>query len=355
MKIILFTLEYPPFKGGVASYYGNLKETWPVSDELEVVDNSQWRLENRQLKPAWLPALWNMPKSIIEKKAQSFIIGQILPLGLPALFTKLITGRPYSIVLHGMDLSFALKSKHKAWLSSLIMRHAKKIICANSEVANRAVIFCKQCDQKISIVNPGAQLPPINKATISQDLSNQKIIFSLGRLVKRKGFDMVIQAMPKILESIPDAYYYLAGKGPDEDYLQQELARLPVDCQDHVIQLGAITEAEKWSWLSKCHVFAMPSREINGDYEGFGIVYLEANACSKPVLAGQSGGVADAVVHGATGLICNPESEQEIASNLITLLSDEPLAKKLGSTGKQRVEKEFTWKSIANKFRQAII
>ena len=103
-----------------------------------------------------------------------------------------------------------------------------------------------------------------------------------------------------------------------------------------------------------CDVFIMPSREIpeRGDAEGFGIVYLEANACGKPVIGGRSGGVPSAILDGVTGLLVNPLSTEEISGSLRKLLLNNELAKKLGANGRMRVEEELNWDIIANKIQQ---
>jgi phosphatidylinositol alpha-1,6-mannosyltransferase len=93
----------------------------------------------------------------------------------------------------------------------------------------------------------------------------------------------------------------------------------------------------------------MPSRQINDDFEGFGIVYLEASLAGKPIVAGRSGGVGDAVLDNETGLLVNPESTAEIANAIIELAKDENLREKLGDTGKKRAGGEFNWEKQVEK------
>ena len=93
----------------------------------------------------------------------------------------------------------------------------------------------------------------------------------------------------------------------------------------------------------------MPSRQIKEDFEGFGIVYLEANLCSKPVIAGDSGGVRDAVKNGINGLLVNSENIEEITEAVIKLAKDKNLREKLGRQGKERVIKEFNWEKQTKK------
>ena len=98
----------------------------------------------------------------------------------------------------------------------------------------------------------------------------------------------------------------------------------------------------------------MPSREIESDTEGFGITYLEANACEKPVIGGDSGGVSDAIVDGETGFIVDPTDPGQIAEKTIRLLSDRELADRMGKNGRRRVEKEYTWDGIAERLSASL-
>ena len=95
----------------------------------------------------------------------------------------------------------------------------------------------------------------------------------------------------------------------------------------------------------------MPSREIAsiGDTEGFGITYLEANACEKPVIGGKSGGVTDAIEDGTTGYLVDPTNSSEIAEKLTRLLTDQELARSIGAKGRARIERNFTWDIVASR------
>jgi len=113
------------------------------------------------------------------------------------------------------------------------------------------------------------------------------------------------------------------------------------------IFLGKITDEEKWAWMDLCDIFIMPSRNIDDDFEGFGIVYLEANLSGKPVIAGDTGGVRDAVQNGVSGLLVDPENVDEIANAIIKLSKDKELIKKLGEQGRERAIREFNWEVIS--------
>lgn len=359
MKPLLFTIDYPPQVGGVANYYGLLAKNWP-EERLEVLDNSDNRLVDNRLRfLKWRPSFRALAQAVAERGVDHIIVGQLLPLGTVAWLKAKSLGCAYSVVLHGMDLPFALRSTRKRWLTKKILGGAQRIVCTNSYVASLArPLVSKQ--QKIAVITPGIDsLPPIdpgliNKLRTGHDLDGKRVILSLGRLVKRKGVDRVIATLPDLFERYPELVYVIAGTGPDEAYLKALAAALPEGLRQRISFLGKITDEEKWAWLSLCDFFIMPSRDIEGDFEGFGIVYLEANLLAKPVIAGRSGGVPDAVVSDLNGLLVDPESLDEISQAIRILCDDPAYAAKLGRQGQERAAKHFAWPDKARQFRQLL-
>lgn len=351
MNILLFTLEYPPFKGGVANYYENIKNHWPTDDKIFVLHNNEKQLIKSWLWPKWLPAFWQLYKNIKKNKIEHILVGHVLPLGTVVYFLAKILPIKYSVFLHGMDLAFSQKTPRKKQLTDKILSAAENIICVNSYVAEqvKAIMSADRFD-KIKIVNPGINAGiKIDSELVAElknryNLNNRLVLFSLGRLVKRKGFDNVIKAMPEILRSVPNLFYVIAGDGPDKIYLKNCAQGI-----DNIIFLSSISDEEKWAWLSLCDIFITVSRDIDGDYEGFGIVYLEAGLCGKPVIAGDSGGIKDAVQGAYSGIIVDPENLDRIAGAVIGLAQDAKLRIKLGEQGKTRAINDFSWPKQARK------
>lgn len=337
MKSLLLTLEYPPFKGGVANYYGHLVQNWPDREGIQVIHH----------KRHWLFALKGLLLTI-KKNPQTFIlIGQVLPLGTVAYLVYLLKPYDYGVFLHGMDFTFALKRPRKKWLMWQILSHAKKIICANSYVASLVSEWKPELASKIIIVNPGIDESSISRleniTPLLQDKYQTKdkvTLLSLGRLVKRKGVDMVISAIASLDEETKNKLCYIvAGTGEAEKYLKD----LAADLKVKVIFTGEVSELEKWSFLNLCDIFIMPARSIDGDFEGFGIVYLEANLYGKPVIAGRSGGVSDAVINNETGLLIDPENVAEIANAIKTLVNNSEERMRMGKFGRERAINTFSW------------
>lgn len=346
-RLLLTTLEYPPQTGGVASYYEGLLSAWPQEDSWSVLDNSQGELLAKGPLP-WRKAFFSLYRKILKEKPNLVFVGHILPLGTVAYFLSFIIPFKYGLFFHGLDFSSALKTRRKAALSKKIIAKASVIVCANSKVEEMLSHSFPESKKKSVVVNPGAKAGEVNtsvKEALAREYEAQSrpIIFSMGRLVKRKGFDVVIKSLERIKDL--NWQYLLAGAGPDEDYLRSLARNSSVSKRIHF--LGKVSEEEKWSLLHLSDIFIMPSRQIKEDFEGFGIVYLEANLMSKPVIAGRSGGIGDAVIDGKNGLLVSPESEEEIAEAIKKLLSDRELALKLGREGKRRVEQEFAWPKIS--------
>ncbi|MDP2736432.1 MAG: glycosyltransferase family 4 protein [bacterium] len=352
MKTLLFTLEYPPFHGGIANYYGNLVKYWPAPENILILNNNDGRLINNKLPLLkWLPAYFALAVKIKQEKIEHIIVGHILPLGTVALICSWFFKIKYSVFLHGLDLSSAVKKSRKKWLTERIMKKAEKIICINNYTANLTKQFFPLSANKITTINPGIEPAlPIDQENISKlrekyNLENKIILLSVGRLVKRKGFDKVIEAMPGILKQIPNLAYVILGNG-------EEIENLKLNNSVKIIT--NTSNEERNSWYNASDIFIMPSRNIDGDFEGFGIVYLEANLAGKPVVAGKSGGVGDAVIDGLNGLLVNPEDTGQITSAVIKLAQNPELRKKLGEQGKIRAINDFNWPKQINKIYKAI-
>lgn len=356
MKILLFTLEYPPFKGGIASYYYNLVKHFPKDNEIFILHNNENKLLSSKIWPKWLPAILVLYKNIKKNKIDHVIVGQILPLGTVVFLLSKLLRIKYTVVLHGMDLEYALKKDLKKFLARLILKSSQTIISTNSYVEERMLNFLgDDFDRKSFVVNPGVSLwnakyetHKARKFTAFRkkyDLDGKFILFTVGRLVKRKGQDRVIEAVENLRERIPNLYYYIAGVGEDEKYLKN-LAKN----NSHVKFLGAIDDNEKDLWLKNCDIFIMPSRNIDGDVEGFGIVYLEAALVGKPVIAGRSGGVSDAVIDYETGILVEPDNIDSIDDAISELYRSFDLRQELGYNGMKRAVAEFNWTGQARKF-----
>lgn len=356
MKTLLFTLEYPPFKGGIANYYGNLAKYWPIGEDLKILDNNKGELVIKEKNGflSWWPAIFAYKRRIEKEKPDYVLVGQILPLGTIVCFFSYFVPIKYGVFLHGMDFAYAFKTPWKKFLAGRILKRADKIIAANSFVAAQVSEFKADLEEKTEVVNPGiiGTAPIMSQKELGAlrnqyNLEGKIVLLSIGRLVKRKGVDRVIEALRQLPEEEAEKLiYFIAGEGPEEGYLRE---LVPLKYFKKIIFLGKLTEEEKWFWLNLCDIFIMPARDIAGDYEGFGIVYLEANLCGKAIIAGDTGGVRDAVVDNYNGLLVDSEKIDMIIEAIRKLVKDGDLRTNLGLNGQARAIRDFNWEKQVTK------
>jgi len=264
------------------------------------------------------------------------------------------------ILCYGMDL---LEPRRSPWYRLLMRRTLRRarLIIAISEFTASVARSAGAPDKRVVVMHPGVEpdrfVPgPRNAAILTryEIAPDAPIVLSVGRLVERKGFDTVLQALPRILERYPFAIYLIVGDGPDRMRLERLASSLGV--LDSIRFAGRVDEKELLGYYQTADVFVMPCREVlaGGDVEGFGIVFLEAACCKVPAVGGNSGGVADAVADGETGYLVEPHDPEELSAKLVTLLSDTNLRRSLGHAARERVLRNFQWPQLAQRYLESI-
>jgi phosphatidyl-myo-inositol dimannoside synthase len=183
-------------------------------------------------------------------------------------------------------------------------------------------------------------------------LEGKKVILTICRLAGQdgyKGYDRVIQSLSQVLKEVPNAVYMIVGEGSDKPRIQRLVRKL--ELTDHVIFAGRVPDdAALRAYYSACDLFVMPSQTVISKEickgEGFGIVYIEANACGKPVIAGNAGGEPGAVIDSVSGLLVDPMNVKEITGAIMRLLKDEKFSHQLGQQGLRRVREELSLPSL---------
>jgi phosphatidylinositol alpha-1,6-mannosyltransferase len=277
-----------------------------------------------------------------------------LPEGLVAWAVARLTLRPVVIYAHGEELTtWGRGGKYKAMRFAL--RHADRVI-ANSEHTRDTLLDMGIEAARITIIYPGVDVsvfkPGLDSTGLRESLGiapDDRLVFSVGRLSRRKGFDQMIRAISKLRSENLSVRYVIAGIGEDGDYLDGLIEEHELHGIAH--RIGSVSEVDLPRWMNACDVFAMPNREINGDNEGFGMVFIEAAACAKPVVAGTAGGTSAAVLDGVTGLRVEGNELAAVASALHRLLNDKALSQAMGEAGLARVQNEFSWERVAKKTR----
>ncbi len=359
MRILLCASDFPPDIGGIQTYsYEVAKNLFALGQEVIVLaprtkgaDEFDCRQDFRVIRIREKICLYPLFFwSLIRFKIDGVFITQRADYASLAFWSKKIFGIPYYVKTHGRE--FLLPWKIRSIRKNL--KGADRII-AVSNFTKGELLKLQIPDDNIVVMPDGVDLIKFNpkldpQSIISRyELRDRKVILTVSRLVKRKGHSSVIRTLPEVLKKVPRVIYLIVGEGPEENALRRLAHDLGID--DRIVFAGRVSSEELPFYYNACDVFIMPNYEIKEarDVEGFGIVFLEANACGKPVIGGRSGGVEDAIVEGKTGLLVDPLSREEIAGALISLLTDEKLAKELGRKGRERVEKELNWRTISRR------
>ena len=259
-----------------------------------------------------------------------------------ALALAALRGIPFALYLYADELP-----NHRGLLRHA-MRHAAVTIAVSPQTRDLAAALGAPIDRCV-VIPPGVDVPQLAASNREPGL-----IVTVARLTDRyKGHDMILDALPLIRERVPGAWWVVVGDGP----LRVELeARAQALCLEHsVMFVGNVDDEQRDDWLRRATVFTMPARlPVQGGGEGFGIVFLEAGGHGLPVVAGNVGGALDAVHHGLTGLLVDPNSPPALAEALASVLQNQELARRLGAAGRANAE-AHAWPRIARQLQDVLV
>ena len=374
-KILCITNDFGPRAGGIETFVIGLIERLPHSRVI-VYTSAQDNCESYDRK--WLE---NFGVEVVRDKAKI-----LLPTpGVAFCVNALVRERSISTVFFGAAAPLGLLSKglrragashivalthgHEVWWSKVwpftwamksISRQVDHLTYLGEFTRNAiAQSISENAAKSMVKIAPGIDtdhFSPQDAVELRAELglAQKKVIVSVGRLVHRKGQDVLIEAMPAIMKEIPDAHILMIGEGPYRSYLQNRAKALGI--QERVTFIGRIQYADLPRYICVGDIFVMPSRSrLAGlEVEGLGIVYLEASACGLPVIAGNSGGAPDAVLEGETGLVVDGTNKADVAAVVIELLLDAQRCKAMGLRGRQWIIQEWRWDIWAARFAQLL-
>ena len=362
-RTLIVTNDFPPRVGGIQRTLESLCRALPA-DRVSVVAPScegserfdgsvPFEIVRERRRFVWpSPAVAQRVQGEIERTgAQVVLFGDAFPLAL--MGSRLAEqGTPSVVLAHGFDY----------WLSTVPVAHAvmKRMTAPASRVAgcsefiSRRVRTAVPRDVPVSVLHPGADVerfrPDLPTADIRErhGLGDRPLIVCVSRLVPRKGQDVLIKAMRSIQRRVPEAGLLIVGSGPYESRLRALAEHAPTRS---VTFAGEVPEEDLPRYYAVGDVFAMPCRtRLAGlEVEGWGNVFIEAAACGRPVIVGDSGGAREALVHGETGLLVDGADVNGVADAVAALLEDPAYALRLGKAGRARVEREHTWQRVAGR------
>jgi len=366
-RVLILAGEFPPFAGGIGNAAANLAEALakkgcsvlvvaPSYGKRDSIHDQQqiYRLIRLPLMRSRYVRMLPMIPAILAvamREKPNFVLAmRATREGIPAVVIKKLLGIPFLVFAHGLEFARFSPNSVSWRLCRRVYEQANAVIAISGPtqelLLERGLPANKVCIIRLGVNNQLFEpVSPLSKWN-GQSLAGKRLILSVSRLVERKGVDKVIEAMPFVLEQCPDALYIVVGDGPCRERLKQIAQEKGV--ADKVLFAGRVPDIRPF--YHACDVFVLPTREgRKGDIEGLGLVYLEAAACGKPVVASLVGGVADAVVPNETALIVDPLDPKDIANAIVKILTDEQLARKLGEAGRERVLREFTYDKVAEK------
>ena len=361
-RTLLVTNDFPPRVGGIQRTLHALVRELPPEritvlapswDGSEAFDAGERygivRAPRRFLWPK--PATRGLVAGLVGGSgAQVVLFGDAMPLAAmgPGLAGR---GIPYLVAAHGFDYWLSLLPGAHASLAYMTSRAARVPVMCSAFIA-RVVRTAVPEDVPVSVMYPGADVEafrpglPMDHVLERHGLVGRPVVACVSRLVARKGQDMLIRAMPLVQRRVPDAALLIVGDGPYRPALERLAARVPAGS---VVFAGQVSEAELPTYYAAGNVFAMPCRTRLGglEVEGWGNVFIEAAACGRPVVVGDSGGARESVVEGETGVLVDGRNLEQVADAVSRLLEDPALAEGMGKAGRERVERFFTWPRAA--------
>jgi phosphatidylinositol alpha-1,6-mannosyltransferase len=253
---------------------------------------------------------------------------------------------------HGEELAETSSSRELTALFGVAQRHADLLIANSRHTAG--LLEARGMDfGRIRIVYPGVdtnrftpEVPGRDELRAQLAAPDELILLTIGRLQRRKGHDLVLRALSQLPER-EAIRYVIVGDGEERERLTALADELRVG--DRVRFMGKVPSGDLPRYYAAADIFAHPNRVDGQDFEGFGIVFLEAAASELPVIAGRSGGVPEAVASERTGLLVSGTDAVELQEAISALVRDPDRRRSLGRAGRVRARDEFSWERAAGR------
>jgi phosphatidyl-myo-inositol dimannoside synthase len=360
MKLLILTTDFPPFIGGVSTFTFNIATGLQQAGcRVKIVTSvGSDRSENHtNLAVIHMPAMLNRQvlKAVPLLGSALFICrseppDKILAMqwtheGTVAWAIRRLLGIPYAVVTHGSEIVAARRQSIRRALMMHVLHNAESVI-ANSNFTRRLVMDLGLSPSRVAVVSPPARLSaPSEPAAIAVldeklGLAGKRVILTAARMVRRKGHAEVIQALACLHDHYQDLVYVMTGQGEYRGQLEALAEQCGV--ADRIRFVGFVSASELAQLYQRADIYVSPSCQDGDDIEGFGISLTEAASYGKPVIAGRSGGVDEAIKNGVTGLLVNPGQTVEVVEAMTRLLDNPSLRRRMGESGRDWVNERFS-------------
>jgi phosphatidylinositol alpha-1,6-mannosyltransferase len=371
-KVLIVTNDFPPRAGGIQSFVHALALRLPAGQAVVYAPAWPGAAEFDQQQPFPVlrhPTSLMLPVPAVRDRAAAaltehgcdrVLFGAAAPLGLLAPALRQAGADRIVAVTHGHEAGWAALPGARALLRRIgdsvdvvtyLGEYFRVRLARALSPAAGARMARLAPGVDTAVFRPGPGGPAIRDRL---GLAGRPVVVCVSRLVTRKGQDTLIRAWPAVRAAGGDPVLLLVGSGPADRKLHRLARQLGVS--GSVRFTGQVPAADLPSYYGAGDVFAMPCRTRRGglDVEGLGIVYLEASATGLPVIAGDSGGAPDAVIHGETGYVVPGGSVGAVATRLTQLLADPAAARAMGEKGLAWVDREWRWNLVAGRLEQIL-
>ncbi|PJE75800.1 hypothetical protein COV04_02550 [Candidatus Uhrbacteria bacterium CG10_big_fil_rev_8_21_14_0_10_48_11] len=365
----LFTIDFPPDRGGVGRMYEAL--ACALAPQLRVYAPLPKNENDTELpfsivrQPLlaeagllkWRKLFWvlllNKEKG---REHELFIAGQVLPIGTALWAASFFKHIRYAVFVHGMDITVAAKVVRRRWLIRRILKRADVVLAANQFIEKK-VIALGISRNKIAVIYP---IVEVESSREQKEEARERLhvghgyaLLTICRLVERKGVQLVIDALETVWKVLPEVTYYVIGKGSFEEQLKKFASK--TSHPDRIVFLGEVDDRTARSWRIAADIFILtPLTLKNGDTEGVGIALLEASAAGLPVIGSRHGGVPEGMEDGVSGSLIAEEDTKALGEQILSLLQNAGKRRAMGSAGQQLVKNRFGQERVVNTFLSAV-
>ena len=365
-RTLVVTNDFPPRQGGIQTFVAALLERRPPDSLVVLASDHPGSAEHDAALPYPVvrrPTGMLLPTRATARAAVELVdrygcdrafFGAAAPLGLLAPALRTAGVRHLVGATHGHETG---------WVALPGSRQVMQRIAGGLDVLTYITEYTRARlapalggRTRLAQLSPGVDVdrftPDADGTAVRRrhGLGEAPVVVCVSRLVARKGQDVLVRGWPQVLARHPSARLLLVGGGPDEAALRRAVAAGGLERS--VVLTGGVPSEELPAYYAAGDVFAMPcrTRRAGLDVEGLGMVFLEAAACGRPVVAGTSGGAPEAVQEGVTGHVVDPRSPDAVAGTLADLLDDLERARAMGAAGRAWVEQSWSWTTIAETF-----
>ncbi len=378
-RILILTWNFPPTLGGIEYVMGHLHDGLAArghavrtiaaahSQADRMADRSRGIHRAPRAGLVWflLHAWIQMIRAIVRERPDVIVCGTLVPAVCvrPLAWIRRI---PYVVLVHGSDI---LRGGFMYQLIARWALHGAEMLCTNSR-HTKELLEQKGFDpSRLRVVHPGVDvdaLAPercaVETARWQEECKGRFVVLGVGRLIRRKGFlEFIEHVMPRLRDIHPEVLFLLVGEDAGASLMHKErmkdrlaagIKRLGLE--NHVRLLGSLQDLELAGLLHRTDLFVMPCLQMEGDVEGFGIVFMEAALGGAPSVATRVGGIPDAVVDGETGLLVAAGDPDAMVAALSRLIKDPDLRSRLAAAAADRARSSFSWEAICGVYESVL-